>query len=503
MKLSTLLEGVPVSKRYEAFFDKQNAIRDPEIRGVQYDSRKVRPGELFVAIRGAALDGHRFIQDAVQNGATAVLVEDDGAADDSYVHRADVAKMVVPDTRRALALVSGNFYGHPSQKLRLIGVTGTNGKTTTTFLVKSILEAHGEKVGLIGTVHYMVGEGVSPAVHTTPESLELNQLLTAMVDRGCTAVVMEVSSHALALRRVYGLRYAAAVFTNLTQDHLDFHGSMEEYFKAKKVLFDSLLGDAVAVTNSDDVYGEKIVGDTPARKLLYGMGEHAQVRAQDVRMDVSGLGFSIMDGGAKQYVRSSLTGMFNVANITAAYAVTRAIGVAAATAVSGIEQVDLVPGRFQQVASPAGWTAIVDYAHTPDALENCLKAIHDILAGSRTRGRVITVFGCGGNRDRGKRPIMGRIASRLSDVTIITSDNPRGESPEGIIKEIKKGVDPGADVQMEVDRRVAIRKALAMARPGDVVLIAGKGHESYQVVGSVKTHFDDREEIETFIRDNQ
>lgn len=501
MTLSKVLEGVPVSKILQMMHGRLMLTSDIEVSGIQYDSRKVRPGELFVALRGTAMDGHRFIGDAVQNGASAVVVGDDNAIDDAFFLHQGVTKIVVGDTRQTLARISANYYGCPSKKLQLIGVTGTNGKTTTTYLLKSILEEDGKKVGLIGTIQYSTGDEELSAVHTTPESLELNRLLATMVNSGCSAAVMEVSSHALAMSRVYGLEFGAAVFTNLTQDHLDFHGSMEEYFRAKKLLFDGLPSGAHAVTNCDDQYGKRIIEGTPAYTLTYGMSADAQVRAYDVRMDMRGMSFSIRHENIRRMIQSSLTGRFNVANISAAYATGLTLGVPEPAVVSGIARMKSVRGRFEQISSPKGWTAIVDYAHTPDALQNCLQTIHDILS-MTGKGRVITVFGCGGNRDRGKRPLMGRIASSMSDITIITSDNPRSEDPQTIINDITAGVIPGANISIETDRRKAIRMGLEYAGAGDVVLVAGKGHENYQVIGNVKAHLDDREEIEKFIRND-
>lgn len=498
MFLSELLDGVRVSKMFSMVYGRTLVIQDLQITSVQYDSRQVRTGNLFVAIRGGQTDGHLFIDNAVQNGAVAVVVEDDAVRSDYYFLHAGVVKIVVPDSRRALATLAANFHGWPSRKLRLVGVTGTNGKTTTTHLIASILAAGGESVGLIGTIDTVIGRVRLPATHTTPESLELNVLLARMVNEGCTSAVMEVSSHALAQRRVVGLDFRVGVFTNLTQDHLDFHGTMEAYFQAKKVLFDSLGPGAHAVVNRDDPHGEAIITGCAAPVIRYGAEGPADVQARRVELTVSGSRILVEALGQAMEVRSPLTGQFNVSNILAACAAGLALGCPTEQIVRGIAELRSVRGRFEQISSPAGWTAIVDYAHTPDALENCLRTI----AGIRSRGgggKIITLFGCGGDRDRGKRPIMGKIASVMSDVVIVTSDNPRSEDPQAIIDEIVAGVVPGAQVHAVVDRREGIRLALGMARPGDMVLIAGKGHETYQVIGSVKSHFDDREEIERFI----
>jgi UDP-N-acetylmuramoyl-L-alanyl-D-glutamate--2,6-diaminopimelate ligase len=502
MVLLELLEGVPVIKLFSAMYGKMVLTQDISVHSIQYDSRKVGHGDLFLAIAGTAVDGHAFVESAIDRGAVAVVMQNDGALPDAFFMHAGVVKIVVPDSRKALARMSANFFGHPSRRLRLIGVTGTNGKTTTTHLIRSILEAGGMKTGLIGTIGYLVGDEALPATHTTPESLELNELLAHMANKECTAAVMEVSSHSLALSRVFGLEFSGACFTNLTQDHLDFHGTMEEYFRAKRLLFEGLSPDAVAVSNADDPYGVRILEGTAARCITYGRSNTADVRVLDVHMTVAGMRISIAYKDTAREVQSRLTGRFNVENILAAYTTGVGLGIPEDRICMGISRLSAVRGRFEQIVSPAGWTAVIDYAHTPDALEKCLRTIRDLLPGENP-GRVITVFGCGGNRDRGKRPKMGRIASALSDITVVTSDNPRKEIPGAIIDDIMAGVQSGATVHREEDRRAAISMALSMARPGDVVLVAGKGHEDYQVIGEIRQHFDDREEVENFIRKMQ
>jgi UDP-N-acetylmuramoyl-L-alanyl-D-glutamate--2,6-diaminopimelate ligase len=499
MTLSKLLDGIPVIKMFQTMYGKMVATHEVEVRGIQYDSRKVEREHLFVALRGTATDGHRFIDRAVAKGAKVIVMEDDNAMSDSFFMHAGVIKVVVSDSRKALALLAANFYDHPSRKLRLVGVTGTNGKTTTTHLIKSILETSGERVGLIGTIEHMIGVKTIPATHTTPESLELQQLFAEMVATGCSVAVMEVSSHSLTMHRVYGLDFSVGVFTNLTQDHLDFHGSMSQYFGAKQILFDGLRSSSFAILNSDDSYGVRIAERSTAKKLTYGISSPADVRAKVVELNVRGATFEVERYGESVTVSSSLTGRFNVFNILAAYSTGVALEVEEQKIIEGIRQLKAVRGRFEQIISPKGWTAIVDYAHTPDALENCLKTVHDVLP-KEGGGRVITVFGCGGNRDRGKRPKMAQIATELSDVVVITSDNPRNEDPQAIIDEIFTGVIKGKEVRTEIDRRKAIRMALDQACAGDVVLVAGKGHEDYQAVGDTKHHFDDREVIEQFIR---
>ncbi|MEK6755038.1 MAG: UDP-N-acetylmuramoyl-L-alanyl-D-glutamate--2,6-diaminopimelate ligase [Bacteroidota bacterium] len=499
MRLAQLLEGVQVSKLFQTMSGRFVVTHDVEVRRIQYDSRKVERSDCFVAIRGMGVDGHRFIEAAIDKGAAVVVMDSDAALPDSLFLHAGVIKVVVPDSRKALAVMSANYYGHPSKSMTMVGVTGTNGKTTTTHIIKSILEASGQPVGLVGTIEYKIGNDVIPASHTTPESLELNELLARMVQSGCTSVSMEVSSHALHQSRVYGLKYDVAVFTNLTQDHLDYHGSMDEYFRAKRLLFDGLSDDAWAVTNVEDEWGLEITHSSAARRLTYGESASADVQARDIHLSIDGTSFAIQYGGQTTTISSSLVGRFNVYNILAAFSAGIALGLPTAVIAKGITAVKSVRGRFERVSSPEGWTAIIDYAHTPDALEKCLRTIHDVLP-KANRGRIITVFGAGGDRDRTKRPLMGKVASSLSDVTIVTSDNPRTEDPQRIIDDIVQEVPGNVRMIQEADRRTAIEKALQQAKAGDVVLIAGKGHEDYQVIGREKIHFSDREVVEEFIR---
>ena len=499
MKLGELLAGVQVSKMFETTYGHSAITHEVHVHQLQYDSRKIQRGDCFVAMRGTGTDGHRFLESAIEKGASVVVLEQDSALSDYYFLHSGVVKVVVPDSRKALAVMAANCFNHPSSRLMMVGVTGTNGKTTTTHLIKAILEEAGQRVGLLGTIEYRIGDTVIPASHTTPESLELNELLARMVTAGCQSVSMEVSSHALHQSRVYGLEFDAAVFTNLTQDHLDYHGSMEEYFKAKKTLFDSLDSDAVAITNADDVWGMQIATSSRARKVSYGVAEHADVRATDIQLSIEGTSCTLWFGNAQTTMTTPLVGRFNVYNILAAYSTGLALGVSQQTLLAGIRSVASVRGRFERVPSPKGWAAIIDYAHTPDALEKCLRTIHDVLP-REGRGRIITVFGAGGDRDKTKRPLMGSIAGQLSDIIIVTSDNPRTEDPGRIIDDIVAGIPRGAQVTQLVDRRGAIHSALRQARSGDVVLVAGKGHEDYQVIGKEKIHLSDREIVEEFIR---
>jgi UDP-N-acetylmuramoyl-L-alanyl-D-glutamate--2,6-diaminopimelate ligase len=489
MNLSEVLKGVSVTKMFQTMYGKMVITHDVKVSGIQYDSRNVERENMFVAIKGTGSDGHSFLSSAIANGAKVIVIENDAAIPDSLCMHQGVVKVVVGSTRKALAQISANYYGRPASSMTMIGVTGTNGKTTTTYLIKQMLESDpANKVGLIGTVEYAIGSDRLPATHTTPESLELHRLFSQMKQQQCTHVVMEVSSHALHQYRVFGIPFAAAVFTNLTQDHLDYHGTMEEYFSAKKILFNSLDSGAVAVINADTEYGTKIVDSTAAGIRSYGIRSVSDVRASHVTVGIDGCSLSIDE----RSMSLQLVGLFNVYNFLAAYTTVTALG----NMVPDATLTNLVPapGRFEQIRSRDGWTAIVDYAHTPDALENCLQTIHDVLAGNAT-ARIITVFGAGGDRDRTKRPMMGAVVERLSHVAIVTSDNPRTEDPRRIIEDILAGMNDSQKAIVEIDRSAAIRKGLSLARSGDAVLIAGKGHEEYQVLGTEKIHFSDKEEI--------
>jgi len=498
MKLSPLLAGIPVTKMFQTMFGRMVVTHDVEVHGIQYDSRLVEKGDCFVAIAGQGTDGHRYLQDAISRGAAVVVVQNDNAIPDSLCMHHGVIKIVVGNTRTALAMLSANFYDHPSKKLTMIGVTGTNGKTTTTHLIKSMLEASGRKTGLIGTIGHQIADRSMPATHTTPESLELNKLLAQMVNEGCTAVSMEVSSHALHQSRVHGIRFAAAVFTNLTQDHLDYHKTMEEYFAAKQILFETLDPSAITVTNRDDDWGRKIFANARTKTLSYGYDAEADVRVAAANLSLTGTMLNIEYRGTTSTIQSPLVGKFNVYNLLAAYAAGVGLGIAPDRITQGLEQISAVKGRFERISSPRGWTAIIDYAHTPDALEKCLRAIHEVLPREQ-RGSIFAVFGAGGDRDATKRPLMGSVAAELADLCIVTSDNPRTEDPGKIIDDILKGMGDRNRVVVQPDRREAIRTALSQAKAGDVVLIAGKGHEEYQIIGTTRIHFSDHEVVREFI----
>jgi UDP-N-acetylmuramoyl-L-alanyl-D-glutamate--2,6-diaminopimelate ligase len=453
------------------------------VSAVMHDSRRGGPGSLFVAIPGLTTDGNRFVDAALKKGAVAVASQAEP--------RPGIPWLRVPDAREALAVLSAAVLGHPARSLLLAGVTGTNGKTTTTLLIDAVLRAGGARPGLVGTIQYRVGDRLAEAVRTTPESSDLQLLFREMVDAGCRHAVLEVSSHALALKRVYGCAFGVAVFTNLTRDHLDFHGDMESYFAAKRVLFDTLLReDGHAVVNLDDDRGPDVARVSRGRVLTYALGRPADFTARDVRLSLDGTTFQAVTPAGAFDVALALLGRFNVQNALAAIAAGLALGVPAEAVVRGLASVKGVPGRLERVEAGQDFAVLVDYAHTDDALKNLLETLREL--GPR---RLITVFGCGGDRDRTKRPLMGAVASRLSDVAIVTSDNPRSEPPEAIVEEIVRGMNGGrkAERHVIVDRRDAIAKALETAGRGDAVVIAGKGHETYQVLRDRTVPFDDRQ----------
>ncbi len=462
---------------------------DIDIAGIAYDSREVQEGYLFVAIRGLEQDGHDFIEDAIQRGAVFVVGEDEDCITNSKV----TAGAVVPDSRLALSALASCFYGHPSQKISLIGVTGTNGKTSTTTLLKTILRSSGHKTGLFGTIENSLNDEILPAKHTTPESKELHEMLALLVEKGATYAVMEVSSHALALKRVHDCDFNVGVFTNLTQDHLDFHDNMEDYFLAKKILFDMIdskykeYGDMrYVVLNRDDPYSKRIAKNLACKVIYYGIHKkNPDYQARNIRMGLNGTFFEIKHPHGLFELHLTMTGVFSVYNCLAAVAVAMEEGIEPEIIIRALEETK-VPGRFEPINEGQKFAVVVDYAHTPDSLENAIKTAQEV-----TENRVITVFGCGGDRDRGKRPIMGNLGVSLSDVAIITSDNPRTEDPQAIIQDILEGVESTNEYQVIVDRKEAIRIAVAMAKTGDLVLIAGKGHEDYQIIGHQKYPFSD------------
>jgi UDP-N-acetylmuramoyl-L-alanyl-D-glutamate--2,6-diaminopimelate ligase len=466
---------------------------NPDVSGVEYDSRRVKPGCVFVAIRGETSDGNRFIDQAIQAGAVAVVT--DSAAQPP---RDDVAWAVVPHGRRALARLSANFYKRPAERIAITGITGTNGKSTTAFLCEAIIAAAGRKSALIGTIEYHVAGHVYPAPHTTPEALELARILNDALGQGATEAVMEVSSHALAQQRVYSVPFDVAVFTNLTRDHLDYHKTMEEYFAAKRVLFEGCGTDAprVAVTNLDDAHGEKLAKFSRKRSvevLTYGW-EHGDFHAKNVDISPRGTRFDVVTPQDSIAVFSPLIGRVNVYNILAAAAACYARGCKSQAIAQGVESLTHVPGRFQRVDCGQPFTVVVDYAHTDDAMRNLTALAREFVSRAGDGARVMTVFGCGGDRDRAKRPLMGEAAGRGSDFVVLTSDNPRSEDPLAIINDALVGLQAtGVKYSVEADRRKAIALAIHEANPGDIVLLAGKGHEKVQITREGSHPFDDVE----------
>lgn len=458
---------------------------DSPCTGVTHDSRRVEAGFVFVALRGLKADGAEFAPQAVASGAVAIVAERPPAAP------IGVPWMTVSDAHLALALLAAEFFGHPSREMRVAGITGTNGKTTTSYLVSAIFEAAGIKSGLTGTVAYRIGSSEFAATRTTPEAPDVQGLMRQMVKAECGACVMEVSSHALALRRVEGMRFAAGVFTNLTRDHLDFHSDMESYFAAKRRLFEMLPEDAPAVLNVDDPRGVALL-DVARRPVSYAITRTADVTPGPLSFSLGGLDFDARTPHGVVRVKSKLVGKPNVYNILAAVATTAALGIPLDAIERGLAQLQGVPGRFELVSSAADdITVVVDYAHTDDALRNLLETARPLA-----ERRLITVFGAGGDRDRTKRPLMGMVAARLSDVVVVTSDNPRSEDPLRIIEEVRRGAEAeirqrGSEVIAIVDRREAIRRAVAEAAAGDMVLVAGKGHEKYQEINGRVLPFDD------------
>lgn len=448
------------------------------------DSRAVEPGGAFVAIRGTEADGHSFIDNAIANGARLVVCE---AVPDAVRERFPaVVFATVSDTRVALAEMAAALYGDPADALRLVGVTGTNGKTTVAFLVHHLLEALGETTGLLSTVEVRMGTETAKPDLTTPGPIELQRTLRRMVENDCTACAMEVSSHALDQKRVHGLDFAVGIFTNLTADHLDYHGTPRAYLQAKKALFDGLGPDATTLYNADDEAGAQMVADTEATTVSFALDHEADIQPEIRESRVEGLRLAI--GGRERTFR--LAGRFNAYNLAAAYGAGRALGHDAEPVLDALAEVPSVPGRFEQLSFEEGATVVVDYAHTPDALENVLRAVRDTASDGAT---LWCVFGCGGDRDPSKRGTMGRIAEQMADRVLVTSDNPRTEEPEAIMEDIRRGVDRPDEMGWIVEREEAIRAAAEQAEPGDVVLIAGKGHETYQTIGTDTRPFDDRE----------
>ncbi|MCH5310691.1 MAG: UDP-N-acetylmuramoyl-L-alanyl-D-glutamate--2,6-diaminopimelate ligase [Prevotella sp.] len=482
MKLSELLKNIAPTRVIGDV--------DVEITGVNIDSRKVEQGHMFIAMKGTVVDGHRFIAKAVEQGAKAILCEE--LPEDTN----GCTFVQVESTEDCAGQVATTFYGNPTSKLKLVGVTGTNGKTTIATLLYNIFRKMGHKCGLLSTVCNYIEDEAIPADHTTPDPIELNRLLGRMADEGCEYAFMECSSHAIHQKRIGGLKFAGGIFTNLTRDHMDYHKTFENYRDAKKAFFDMLPKGSFAITNADDKNGMFMVQNTKATVKTYSTQRMADLKARIIECHFEGMYLDI-DG---REVGVQFIGKFNVSNLLAVYGAATMLGKQPEDVLLVMSTLKSVSGRLEPISSPEGWTAIVDYAHTPDALENVLNAIHEVLDG---KGKIITVCGAGGNRDKGKRPLMAREAVKQSDRLVITSDNPRFEEPQDIINDMLAGLD---QQQMKktisiADRREAIRTACMMAQKGDVILIAGKGHEDYQEIKGVKHHFDDREEVRKIIAD--
>ena len=477
MKLKDIVQDLPALQWH--------VESNTEITGFCTDSRKVQPGDLFVALRGEQTDGHRYITMACERGAAAVLCEE---------AEAEVPAVIVPDTREAVPLAANRFYGEPSKELRIVGITGTNGKTTTAFLVKQLLERiTGEKIGLIGSIVNMIGDEEIHTENTTPENAELQSLFRRMLGAGCRFCVMEVSSHALCLHRVDCIDFAVGVFTNLSQDHLDFHKDMDDYAAAKALLFPRC---AKALANGDDGWTEKVMALRPDY-LRYGLGDGNALRAENVELSEHGASFTLREGEVSAATSIALAGDYNVYNALSAVGVCEALGVSLSDCAAALPECNGAKGRLERVPTHGDYSIFIDYAVTPDAIENVLRTLRKIAP-----GRLVMLFGCGGDRDRKKRPIMGRISGELSDFVIVTSDNPRTEKPEDIIAEILPGVEEsGCPFVVMADRIAAIHYAMDHHESGDVILLCGKGHEDYQIIGHTKIHMDEREIVAEYLKE--
>ncbi len=481
-----LLSEILYKARIEEVFGSTHTA----ISSVTFDSRKVKKDTLFVATRGTSTDGHKFIEKAIEAGAAAIVCEEV-----PEVMRENITYVKVMDSTRALGFIACNYYDNPSAKLKLVGVTGTNGKTTTVTLLYNLFRALGNNVGLLSTVQNKINNTVIPASHTTPDALALNELLAAMVEQGCEYAFMEVSSHAVVQNRVAGIQFEGGVFSNITHDHLDYHKTFDEYIKAKKGFFDALPETAFALTNKDDKNGMVMLQNTKAKKYTYSLLNVADYKCKIIENHLNGLLLNINN----QEIWVKLIGTFNAYNVTAVYAVAHLLKQDPINILTTLSNLNAVEGRFEYVKSAGGVIGIVDYAHTPDALKNVLETIKDIRTGSE---QVITLVGCGGDRDTTKRPIMASIACQYSNKVILTSDNPRSEDPEEILDQMQKGVDPfDAKKTLRItDRKEAIKTALSLAKKGDIILIAGKGHEKYQEIKGVKHPFDDLEILKENIK---
>ena len=477
MKLNDLLKEIEVLE--------YSADLEMEISNISYDSRSTQPGDLFVAMTGYATDGHTFIPKAMAAGAVAVLCERKPEGDMPFVR--------VANSRRALAVLGANFFGHPADDMIMVGITGTNGKTSTTYLLKAILESVGAKVALIGTNQNMIGQEIIPTERTTPESFEVQKLFAQMRDAGCTHVVMETSSHALYLDRVYGVHYDVGVFTNLTQDHLDFHETMEAYCDAKSILFDNC---DTGVCNADDPWTERLLSKAECRKYFYGVKNDADLRAEEIELAADHIAFTAVTKEERVSVRVNIPGGFMVYNTLDVLGAALALGISLERSAEALAKVPAVKGRVEVVPTPGKeYTVLIDYAHSPDGLENVLSSVKGFA-----KGRTIALFGCGGDRDRTKRPKMGAIAAKIADFVVVTTDNPRTEQPADIIADILPGMEDSKTPYVVVEDRVeAIHWAMDHAQAGDVIVLCGKGHETYQEINHVKYHMDEREIVAEYL----
>jgi UDP-N-acetylmuramoyl-L-alanyl-D-glutamate--2,6-diaminopimelate ligase len=489
MKLEKILQDFTDFKIYGS--------QASEINKLTYDSRNIQPGDMFFAQKGLKTDGHLFIKNAINSGAKYIVLENPEYLNDEICDLNKVTRIEVVDSSKALALAANAYYDYPTKDMKMIGITGTNGKTTTSYLVKSILEEAGEKTGLVGTINNMIGTESFQTEKTTPESVTLFYLFNRMKKEKVGSIIMEVSSHSLALNRVFGLKYDLAAFTNLTQDHLDFHVNLDDYFRAKKLLFDiNLKKNGYAIINNDDPYGRKIIEDYKGTKIFYSLS-NGDVSGSIKNLSFSGIELEIKYNNISKIINSPLVGRFNAYNLLTAASIAFGLGIEWEIISRGLEKISNVSGRFHKMQSKKGYYAIVDYSHTPDSLFNALSTIREVLNQQGT-GKVITVFGCGGDRDKTKRSQMGEIASKLSNSIIITNDNPRSENPRSIIEGIIEGIEETGNIEIIEDRKFAIEFALENANAGDIILVAGKGHEDYQEINGVKHHFDDSEIIEQY-----
>lgn len=456
-----------------------------EINGIQYDSRKIEENDIFFAISGFKVDGHDFIEKAIEKGARTIVIEN------TVLYKEGITYVVVKDTRAALAKAASNYYGNPSSKMKIIGITGTNGKTTSAFMMKSILKEAGYNVGVIGTIANYINDKQVKTDKTTPESLELHQLFNEMIKEKVDYCVMEVSSHSLELCRVYGIEFEEGIFTNLTQDHLDFHKTFENYFNAKAKLFQQ---SRHSIINIDDCYGKKLLDMIHGETCTYSIDEDSDLKGKNVNLKSSGLDFKLDYNNEDYIVSLSIPGKYNVYNALGCIGASLNQNIPINTIIRGLEKV-LVPGRCENVTPNLGFHVILDYSHTPDSLENILKNMRLL-----TKSKLICVFGCGGDRDKTKRPIMGKIGTELSDIAIVTSDNPRTEDPYAILKDIESGIEK-QNYELIENRKEAIKKAMSIAKTGDIIVVAGKGHETYQVLKEGTIHFDEREVVEELIKE--